>query len=79
MGWAAVFAGRRFALGMWRRAGSHADDTAYGNARAHTGHQYPYADTGSANFHASAYADTRPHVDSHTRTALDAGAAQRWR
>ena len=43
MGWAAVFVGRRVAVGMYRRTGSDA------NARAYAGHQYPYADIGPAN------------------------------
>ena len=52
MGWAAVFVGRRIAVGMWRRADRDA------NARAYTGHQYPYADIGPAN--ADPYADIGP-------------------
>ena len=39
-----MFAGRRFAVGMWRWAD---DGTAYGNAGAHTGYQYANADISS--------------------------------
>ena len=53
MGWAAVFVGRRIAVGMWRRADRDA------NARAYTGHQYPYADIGPANASADAGAGWR--------------------
>ena len=77
MGWAALVAGRRVAVGMYRRTGSGANGPASGNARAYTGHQYPYADINSANIHSCANADTRPHADSHTRTDPNAGAG--WR
>ena len=60
MGWAALVAGRRVAVGMYRRTGSDANGPASGNARSLTGHQYPYADTGSANIHPSADADPDP-------------------
>ena len=39
-----MFAGRRIAVGMWRRADNDANSHACGNARAYTGHQYLYAD-----------------------------------
>ena len=62
MDWAGMFAGRRFAVGMWRRA--DANGAADGNSRAYAnGHQYPhaYTYTGPANIHARAYADAKPH------------------
>ena len=65
MGWAAVFVGRRVAVGMWRRADRDA------NARAYTGHQYPYADIGPAN------ADPGPDATSDPNA--DAGAGWRSR
>ena len=61
-GWAALVAGRRVAVGMYRRTGSDANGPASGNARSLTGHQYPYADTGSANIHASANATSDPNA-----------------
>ena len=70
---AAVFAGRRVAVGMYRRTGSDANGPASGNARSSTGHQYPYADTGSANIHASANAD--PNADPNANAKAGAG----WR
>ena len=74
-----MFAGRRFVAGMWRwvDANAKADDTAYGNARAHTGHQYANADISSANTHSGVDPDPRPHSDSYTGADPNAGAG--WR
>ena len=73
MGWAAVFVGRRVAVGMYRRADRDA------NARAYTGHQYPYADIGPANANADADADPDPSADATSDPSADAGAGWRSR
>ena len=72
-----MFAGRRFAVGMWRWANADTDGTAYGNARAYTGHKHDNADISAANTHPSANPDPRPHADSYTGTDPNAGAG--WR
>ena len=79
MGWAALVAGRRVAVGMYRRTGSDANGPASRNARSLTGHQYPYADTGSANIHPSADADPDPSADATSDPNADAGAGWRSR
>ena len=44
------------------------------------GHQYPYADTGSANIHALSYAVAKPHGNAVTPSCdPDAGADHRSR
>ena len=58
---------------MYRRTGSDANGPASRNARSLTGHQYPYADTGSANIHPSA--DPDPSADATS----DPNAGAGWR
>ena len=49
-------------------ADSNANGPASGNARAYTGHQYPYGDTGSANIHPSADPDPDPSAGAGWRS-----------
>ena len=81
MDWPGMFAGRRSAVGVWRRADTDANGTADGNSRAYAnGHQHPYADARPSNVHARAHAVARAN-DSAGALSWDhnAGAGQRSR
>ena len=79
MGWAAVFVGRRVAVGMYRRTGGDANGPASGSARSLTGHQYPYADIGPANADPGPDANADPSADATSDPNADAGAGWRSR